>query len=342
MGERTVGSPAARALMDFAISKGASHALLAERSGIDAAELRDEESRIPLAKYVALMNAGKDLCNDPAFALHFGESDEGMERTLACMMGIFSPTMRESFAHLSDGDDGGNNGRYRITRNGERIWIVDTYNDDFPEGAESSFARTVCAARHLFSGAEFVKAVQFTHAEPPYRAEYDRIFRMPIVFGSDHNAMQVDAAWLEQRPEAPSRQVFEIVKARAETLLQRVESANSTRGRVEALLMSALHTADVSIDAVAGQLGLGRHTLFRKLRAEGVTFRQVLDELRHKLAIQYLSERKLAVGETAYLLGFSDPAAFSRAYKRWTGHSPRRQLQVSGHEAIMHRDRLSP
>jgi len=50
----------------------------------------------------------------------------------------------------------------------------------------------------------------------------------------------------------------------------------------------------------------------------------VLNELRHKLAAQYLSERKLAVNETAYLLGFSDPAAFSRAYKRWTGHSPRR------------------
>lgn len=68
---------------------------------------------------------------------------------------------------------------------------------------------------------------------------------------------------------------------------------------------------------------MDRHTLFRKLKAEGVTFTQVLNELRRKLAIQYLRERKLVVNETSYLLGFSDPASFSRAYKRWTGHSPR-------------------
>ena len=320
MDDRTVGAIAARALMDFALSKGCSLAVLTARSGIEVNELRDGENRIPFARYVALMRAGKELCNDPAFALHFGESAEGAEATFACMMGIFSPTIAESLAH----DDDLSNGSLRMTRNGDEVWFADTRNDDFPEGAESSYARTVCAARLLFPGAELVKAVHFTHAEPPYRAEYDRIFRMPIVFGSDSNVMVTDAAWLDQRLQAPSLQVFEIVKARADRLRQRVESANSTRGRVEALLTNCLHTADVSIDAVAGKLGMGRHTLFRKLRAESVTFKQVLNELRQKLATQYLSERKLAVNETAYLLGFSDPAAFSRAYKRWTGHSPRR------------------
>jgi Arabinose-binding domain of AraC transcription regulator, N-term len=172
-------------------------------------------------------------------------------------------------------------------------------NDDFPEGAESGFARTVCASRHFFPGAELVKAAHFIHAEPPYLAEYDRIFRMPIVFGSDRNAMLTDAAWLDQRLQAPSLQVFEIVKARADRQLQRVASANSARDRVEALLTNHLHTAEVSIDAVAGRLGMGRHTLFRRLRAEGVTFKQVLNELRHKLAAQYLSDRTLAVSETA-------------------------------------------
>src|SRR6266849_1644225 len=320
MDERTVEVAAARALMDFALSKGCSLAVLTARSGIKVNELRDAENRIPFARYVALMRAGKEFCNDPAFALHFGESAEGSEATFACMMGLFSPTIAESLAH----DDDLSNDRLRMTRNGDEVWFIDTRDDDFPEGTESSYARTVCVSRLLFSGAEYVKAVHFTHAEPPYRAEYDRIFRMPIVFGSDCNAMVTDAAWLDQIPRKPSQHAFEIIKARAETLRGRLASANSTRGRVEALLTNPLHTADVSIDVVAGKLGMGRHTLFRKLRAEGVTFKQVLNELRHKLAAQYLSERKLAVNETAYLLGFSDPAAFSRAYKRWTGHSPRR------------------
>ena len=64
-------------------------------------------------------------------------------------------------------------------------------------------------------------------------------------------------------------------------------------------------------------------TLFRKLKAKGVTFEKVLDDLRHKLALDYLNGKKVSVHETAYLVGFSDPAAFSRAFKRWTGSSPR-------------------
>lgn len=320
MDDRTASAIAARALMDFAVSKGCSLPVLTARSGIKVNELRDAENRIPFPRYVALMRAGKELSNDPAFALHFGESAEGSEATLACMMGLFSPTIAESLAH----DDDLSNERLRMIRKGDEVWFAESRNDDFPEGAESSYARTVCTARLLFPGAEYVKAVHFTHAEPPYRAEYDRIFRMPIVFGSECNAMVTDATWLDQIPRTPPQHVFEIVKARAETLRRRVESANSTRGRVEMLLTSGLHTGDISIDAVAGTLGMGRHTLFRKLRSEGVTFKQVLNEVRRKLATQYLSERKLAVNETAYLLGFSDPAAFSRAYKRWTGHSPGR------------------
>jgi AraC-like DNA-binding protein len=74
---------------------------------------------------------------------------------------------------------------------------------------------------------------------------------------------------------------------------------------------------------IAKKLGVSRQTLFRKLRSEGVTFEKVLDELRYKLALHYLSEKKMSVNQTAYLVGFSDPAAFSRAFKRWTGSSPR-------------------
>ena len=74
---------------------------------------------------------------------------------------------------------------------------------------------------------------------------------------------------------------------------------------------------------IAGALGLSRQTLFRRLRAEGVTFEQVLDELRHKLALNHLGVSKTSVKQTARLLGYSDPSAFSRAFKRWTGSSPR-------------------
>jgi AraC-like DNA-binding protein len=123
-----------------------------------------------------------------------------------------------------------------------------------------------------------------------------------------------------------SRYVFGILSAHAEALLKSLESSKTTRGRVESLLMPVLHTGEASMDLIARKLGLSRQTLFRKLRAEGVTFEKLLDELRHKLALHYLSGKKASVNETAYLVGFSDPAAFSRAFKRWTGASPRAAL----------------
>ncbi len=96
------------------------------------------------------------------------------------------------------------------------------------------------------------------------------------------------------------------------------------RGRVEAVLLPILHTGDINAKAIADALGSTRWTLLRKLKAEGVTFEQLLDQLRHKMALHYLSG-KTSVTETAYLVGFSEAAAFSRAFKRWTGRSSRKR-----------------
>jgi len=179
----------------------------------------------------------------------------------------------------------------------------------------------VSRARPALKG-EFLKAVHFTHPEPPYRAEYERIFAAPLTFDADWNAMQVDEAMLNEKVQRLPGYAFGVLSERAEALLKALESSKSTRGRVEALLMPILHTGEASMDLIAEKMRLSRQTLFRRLKSEGVTFEQVLDELRHKLATHYLHGQQVSVNETAYLVGFSDPAAFSRAFKRWTGVSP--------------------
>jgi AraC-like DNA-binding protein len=130
-------------------------------------------------------------------------------------------------------------------------------------------------------------------------------------------------------PPLPSSYVAEVLTARAEELLDKLESSKSVKARVESLLMESLKGGDVSMNAVASKLGLSRQTLFRRLKAEDTTFERVLDELRHRLAIHYLDEGRMSVNQTAYLVGFSDPAAFSRAFKRWMGSSPRAYLSRS-------------
>jgi AraC-like DNA-binding protein len=95
------------------------------------------------------------------------------------------------------------------------------------------------------------------------------------------------------------------------------------RSEVERRLEPMLASGAVRIDEIARELGCSRQTLYRRLKGEGVTFAELLDDLRRRLALRFVREDGLTVKETAFRLGFSDPAAFSRAYKRWTGTSPR-------------------
>lgn len=97
---------------------------------------------------------------------------------------------------------------------------------------------------------------------------------------------------------------------------------SSFRREVEAVVESLLSEGEANIDRVARDMGLSRQTLYRRLKAEGVTFEQLLDELRHRLALKLMRDQHMAVKQASWRLGFSDPAAFSRAFKRWTGSAP--------------------
>jgi AraC-like DNA-binding protein len=98
--------------------------------------------------------------------------------------------------------------------------------------------------------------------------------------------------------------------------------ASRFTAEVEQRLESVLDSGDVGIDRIARDLGYSRQTLYRRLKSEGITYEQLLDRLRRRVALRLVREQGLSVKEAAYRLGFSDPAAFSRAFKRWTGSSP--------------------
>ena len=117
-----------------------------------------------------------------------------------------------------------------------------------------------------------------------------------------------------------------------ESLSRPVAQARCFRKDVETAIEPMLGVGEVSIERVARSLGMSRQTLYRRLRAESVTFEAVLEAKRRQLAIRYLGFDRLSVKEAAYKLGFSDPAAFSRAFKRWTGISPS-QLPPGGQTA---------
>ena len=331
MAELTIVANGVRTLLDVAVAKGANRDELLRRANVDPDELLDRDNRVAFSKYVLLMRAAQELCHDPALALHFGEVVDVSEVSIGCTLGGIN-NIDEAFMQVNryaslgvEVEGVGSGDRYQLERCNGQLWIVDLRRNpnEFPELTESSFARMVCSTRRTFPDMKFFKEMHFTHAAPSYRAEYDRIFRVPIVFNSNKNAMRIDEAIVASaRLPKSSPYLTGVLRNHAETLLQKLETEKSTRDRVETLLTSMLKDGSASMDAVARKLGLSRQTLFRKLKAEGVTFEEVLTQLRCSLAHHYLNDSKVSVKETAYLLGFSDPAAFSRAFKRWTGQPP--------------------
>lgn len=83
-----------------------------------------------------------------------------------------------------------------------------------------------------------------------------------------------------------------------------------------------LARGDARLATVARRLGTTSRTLQRRLRAEGLSHQQLLDEARREAAERYLRESSLAIAEIAYLLGYSEPSAFHRAFRRWSGTTP--------------------
>jgi AraC-like DNA-binding protein len=337
MGNPTLSAGYPKALLEFAVSRGADRQTLIARSHIHPDELRNQDNRIPLANYLALLNAGIELCNEPALSLLFGEAVKLTDISIVGLMNQWAGNSEDDrrqmnrYARLAfDEDDGDSSDPMEVVREGREVWLRSRsalYAEN-PLLTEAAFARC-CGVRAMLASmpglgnGPFLKAFRFTHKEPGYRAEYDRIFGVPLFFESAMNAVLIDEAILNFKPPPPNPYLAEVLRAHAEGLLENLDRSKSTRGRVESLLIPALHTGQATMDRIAGKLALSRQTLFRKLKAEGVTFEIVLDELRHKLALRYLSEKKGSVQDTAYLVGFSDPGSFSRAFKRWTGSSPR-------------------
>jgi AraC-like DNA-binding protein len=113
----------------------------------------------------------------------------------------------------------------------------------------------------------------------------------------------------------------EIVKVIETHASPKAADRSALRKQVEATIEPLLANGEAAIERVARELGLSRQTLYRRLKEEGTTFEALLDGVRKRLAVRLIREGA-AVKDAAYRLGFSDPAAFSRAYKRWTGSTP--------------------
>jgi AraC-like DNA-binding protein len=161
-------------------------------------------------------------------------------------------------------------------------------------------------------------------------SEMARFVGTKVEFGADKDefALNVDARELPLI-HADSYLNDLLLKYCEAALADRKGDVSQLRTRVENAISSLLPHGRVLVEDVARGLGMSKRTLARKLSDEGLNFTEILQQLRRDLAVRYLDDRKLHVSKIAWLLGFHEVSAFTHAYKRWTGKTPR-EMRTAG------------
>ena len=166
-------------------------------------------------------------------------------------------------------------------------------------------------------------AVSFIHHRSGDLREARRLFGCNVEFGSTVDQLIFETPLLNVPLVDEDPFLNELMlKNCEEAMAARFSNVNPFRTHVENTIAPLLPHAEARLKTVARQIGLSERTFARRLTAEGLTFGEILDDLRRDLAVRYLGEPKLPVSKIAWLLGFRQPSAFSHACRRWTGKAP--------------------
>ncbi|MFP2961699.1 helix-turn-helix domain-containing protein [Myxococcus sp. 1LA] len=164
--------------------------------------------------------------------------------------------------------------------------------------------------------------VSFHHAAPPDIAEHRRVFRCEPRFEQPYNGVSVAREALETPLLKADSGLSAVLERHTRELLAKLPQVEGFVERVRAHAAEGLPNGGATNEAIAKRLHMSVRTLNRRMRDEGTSLQDVVDTLRRELALRYLEERRLAIPEVAYLLGFSEASAFHRAFRRWTGTTP--------------------
>lgn len=166
-----------------------------------------------------------------------------------------------------------------------------------------------------------LEEVTFSYAEPEHSAEYDLLFPNPRRFDAGSTSLLFQARYLAMPLLQDERTLKHFLEHSPADLLARPDGGDSLISQIRRLLgRDCANWPD--LEAVAQQLHISPQTLRRHLREEGSSFQELKDHLRRDLAIYHLGRDNLAIQDIAEQLGFSEPSAFHRAFKKWTGLTP--------------------
>ncbi len=174
-------------------------------------------------------------------------------------------------------------------------------------------------------------AIGFAHEAPADVSEHVAFFGAPLAWGCGENRVELPSSLLERPVVTRNEELFTMLDEQAARTI--AKKPDEGLAKVRAAIARALEDGQPQLGAVARAVGMSARTLQRRLGDAGTSFQEAVDTERERLALRFIKDPKLALGDVAYLLGFSEISAFTRAFKRWTGTTPSRWRDRSNDSA---------
>jgi AraC-like DNA-binding protein len=172
--------------------------------------------------------------------------------------------------------------------------------------------------------------VRFRHPRPPNVDEHRSFFRAPLIFDHAVDELEIERGLLQLPLRGAEPRLLRFLDRYAADVLSRLPPASDFTTVVRFAVATSLRHQEPTLQRVAGHFHMTARTLQRRLAEAGLSFRALVDNARHELALRYLERDDLSIAEVGLLLGFDSKTSFHRAFRRWTGATPaelRRRLK---------------
>lgn len=326
MSERTTSSNWALAIVQALELGGVDCASLFTELEMDYAALNDPDARFPQDGMTRLWQRAVELSGNPAIGLNMAQVVRPASFHVVGYALMSSRNLRDGFTRLV---------RYqRIIGEGADLNFLpqpDGYaltlaihGDRLPparQSAEASLAYCLSFCRWMTGKPMRPREIRLQGAAPADLAPYQQVFQAPLRFNAEHYGLIFDRADLEAPLPCANEALAQLHDRFAGEYLARFCSSRVTH-QARQVLCRLLPQGEPRRELVAQTLHLSQRTLQRRLHEEGTSYQQLLDDTRRELAEQYLGQVDLTLLEVAYLLGFSDPSNFFRAFRRWFNETP--------------------
>jgi AraC-like DNA-binding protein len=295
--------------------------------GVEPETVKAPDTRLAIEMYLHIQDSAAKYVNDPYFGLHMGEFAEAGSWSILGYMMMNCRNLGEAFEK---------SGRYsRIIGNliearaelkFNRVKVIFFTPPHAPKMSRHCFEAAFSSSMRMMRSLTGVQIdpleVTFIYPEPASRSEYERVFQCPVRFGQQDNSFTLDLSVVNIPIQMPNPGLLEYFEKYAQDFLAEMDrNAEHTRA-VTKIILSKLDDEALSINKVAREMAVSVRTLQKRLEDEGAAFSDLHKDIRQRLAKKYLREN-YTVEQITYLLGFSEPSVFRKAFKKWSGVTPR-------------------